>query len=135
MRFLDTNVLLYRISNDPAEKEKARVAEEILRQTDLGLSVQVLQEFYTQATRANRTGALTHREALDLVRAWQRYPVQEITVPVMERAMEARDQWGISYWDAAVIEAARELGCHEILSEDLSRGQNYRGIRIHNPFR
>ncbi|NCV71209.1 MAG: hypothetical protein EBW55_11000, partial [Betaproteobacteria bacterium] len=63
------------------EKDKARIAEEILRQTDLGLSVQVLQEFYTQATRSNRPGALTHREALDLVRAWQRYPVQEITVP------------------------------------------------------
>ncbi|NDF98823.1 MAG: twitching motility protein PilT, partial [Chitinophagia bacterium] len=46
-----------------------------------------------------------------------------------------RDQWGISYWDAAVIEAARELGCDEILSEDLSEGQNYRGIRIRNPFR
>ena len=135
MRFLDTNILLYRISTDPLEKDKARIAEEILRQTDLGLSVQVLQEFYTQATRSNRPGALTHREALDLVRAWQRCPVQEITVPVMERAMEARDQWGISYWDAAVIEAARELGCHEILSEDLSEGQNYRGIRIRNPFR
>ena len=135
MRFLDTNILLYRISNDPVEKDKARIAAEILLQPDLGLSVQVLQEFYTQATRPNRSGALTHREALDLVRAWQRYPVQGITVPVMERAMEARDQWGISYWDAAVIEAARELGCHEILSEDLSHGQNYRGIRIHNPFR
>ena len=135
MRFLDTNILLYRISNDPVEKDKARIAAEILLQPDLGLSVQVLQEFYTQATRSNRSGALTHREALDLVRAWQRYPVQGITVPVMERAMEARDQWGISYWDAAVIEAARELGCHEILSEDLSHGQNYRGIRIHNPFR
>ena len=72
MRFLDTNILLYRISTDPLEKDKARIAEEILRQTKLGLSVQVLQEFYTQATRASRTGALTHREALDLVRAWQR---------------------------------------------------------------
>jgi predicted nucleic acid-binding protein len=71
---------------------------------------------------------------MELVRAWRRYPVQEITVPLMERAMEARDLWGISYWDAAVIEAARELGCGEILSEDLPAGQNYRGIRIKNPF-
>ena len=34
----------------------------------------------------------------------------------------------------AVIEAARELGCVEILSEDLSPEQNYRGIRVVNPF-
>ena len=134
MQFPDTNILLYRISTDPREKEKARRAEEILERQDLGLSVQVLQEFYVQATRPSRGGALSHREAMELVRAWRRYPVQEITVPLMERAMEARDQWGISYWDAAVIEAARELGCGEILSEDLSEGQNYRGIRVKNPF-
>jgi predicted nucleic acid-binding protein len=134
MQFLDTNILLYRISSDPREKDKARRAEEILERQDLGLSVQVLQEFYVQATRPSCGGALSHREAMELVRAWRRYPVQEITVPLMERAMEARDQWGISYWDAAVIEAARELGCGEILSEDLSAGQNYRGIRIKNPF-
>ncbi len=48
--------------------------------------------------------------------------------------MVARDLWGISYWDAAVIEAAREMGCVEILSEDLSPEQNYRGIRVVNPF-
>ena len=46
MQFLDTNILLYRISTDPREKEKARRAEEILERQDLGLSVQVLQEFY-----------------------------------------------------------------------------------------
>ena len=41
---------------------------------------------------------------------------------------------GTSYWDAAVIEAARKLGCVEILSEDLSSEQNYREIRVVNPF-
>ena len=134
MLFLDTNVLLYRISTDPKETRKAQIAEQILQGKDMALSVQVLQEFYAQATRTSRLGALRHEEAFELVRSWQRFPVQEITVLIMERVMVARDLWGISYWDAAAIEAARELGCVEILSEDLSPEQNYRGIRVVNPF-
>ena len=49
-------------------------------------------------------------------------------------AMETRDRFGISYWDAAIVEAARMLGCSEILSEDLSHGQDYAGVRVVNPF-
>ena len=67
MRFLDTNVLLYRISEDPAERDKAEVAANLLQATDLALSVQVLQEFYVQATRTTRQNRLSHDEALALV--------------------------------------------------------------------
>jgi predicted nucleic acid-binding protein len=42
MLFLDTNVLLYRISTDPKEKRKAQIAERILQGKDMALSVQVL---------------------------------------------------------------------------------------------
>jgi predicted nucleic acid-binding protein len=48
MRFADTNVLLYAISKKPSERAKAVRAREILRSRDLGVSVQVLQEFYVQ---------------------------------------------------------------------------------------
>jgi predicted nucleic acid-binding protein len=41
----------------------------------------------------------------------------------------------ISYWDAAIIEGARTLGCGLVLSEDLSDGQGYGGVRAENPFR
>jgi predicted nucleic acid-binding protein len=50
-------------------------------------------------------------------------------------AMETRDRFGISYWDAAIVEAARTLGCAEVLSEDLSHGQDFDGVRVLNPFR
>ena len=45
MRFVDTNVLLYSISREPAEAEKRARAEAILDSLDLVLSAQVLQEF------------------------------------------------------------------------------------------
>ena len=60
MIFLDTNILLYAISSAPAERVKAEKAREILRRSDLVFSVQVLQEFYVQATRPSRTQPLSH---------------------------------------------------------------------------
>jgi predicted nucleic acid-binding protein len=36
--------------------------------------------------------------------------------------------------DAAILEAARAAGCDVVLSEDLSDGQDYGGVRVENPF-
>lgn len=135
MRFVDTNILLYSISTDPSEERKASIAEELLQSRDLALSVQVLQEFYVQATRSGKPGALTHREAIDFIASWKRFPVQEMTIPLMDAAFAAKNRWNISYWDAAVVESARAAGCSELLSEDLSDGQGYGGVLVTDPFR
>lgn len=135
MRFVDTNVLIYSISSDPEEREKAECANQILATRDLGLSVQVLQEFYVQATRESRPGRLTHERAAGLVESFLRFPVRAITTGIVEAAIAACERFQISYWDAAILEAARSLGCDTVLSEDLSDGQNYEGVRVENPFR
>lgn len=134
VRFVDTNVLLYAVSNDPEEEDKADRAREILGSRDLALSVQVLQEFYVQATRESRSDRLTHDQALGLVESFLRFPVQEINIALALAAIATRDRLGISYWDAAIIEAARTLACTVVLSEDLSHGQDYSGVRVENPF-
>jgi predicted nucleic acid-binding protein len=135
MRFLDTNVLLYAISTDAAEQRKTRIAIELLDAPDLGLSVQVLQEFYVQATRPSRFGALPHALAARYVDHWQALPVQDLTVTLVRAALASCQRFGISYWDAAIIEAARALGCKTVLSEDLQHGASYGGVRVQNPFR
>jgi predicted nucleic acid-binding protein len=99
------------------------------------LSVQVLQEFYVQATRTTRRDRLTHAQASTLVEAWLRFTVQETTLPLMRAALAATARHHVSYWDAAIIEAARLLRCRVVLSEDLSHGQDFEGVRIENPFR
>ncbi len=134
MRFVDTNVLLYAISRDPKEQSKAAQANELLASRDIGLSVQVLQEFYVQATRESRTDRLTHEQAAALVDSFRRFSVQETTIGTVLSAMSTRQRFGISYWDAAILEAARALGCEVVLSEDLSDGRDYAGVRVENPF-
>ena len=135
MRFVDTNVLLYAISRDPAEQDKAKRAGEILADHDLALSAQVLQEFYVQATRASRPDPISHQQAVRLIESFRRFPVQDITSAIVMTALDTCQRLQLSYWDSAIIEASRVMGCSEVLSEDLGDGQDYGGIRVINPFR
>jgi predicted nucleic acid-binding protein len=134
-RFLDTNILLYSISRDRQEAPKRQIATSLLDLPDNALSVQVLQEFYVQATRPSRMDALSHDLAVGLIRTWLRFPVRDMTLPVLHAALEIKAAFGLSYWDAAIVAAAEALGCREVLSEDLSHGQRIGGLVIVNPFR
>jgi predicted nucleic acid-binding protein len=98
VRFVDTDVLLYAISRDLGEKGKADRANEILDGGDIGLSVQVLQEFYVQSTRASRRDALTHEQAATLVDAFLRFPTAATTVDVIRAALTTCERFGLSYW-------------------------------------
>ena len=133
-RFVDTNVLLYAVSTARDEVDKKFAALRILDRDDVRLSVQVLQEFYVQATRQTRTDALTHDQALRLVESWLRFDVVDTTVDLVLNASATAARWKISYWDAAVVEAARIGRCDVLLSEDLQHGIDFAGVRVENPF-
>jgi predicted nucleic acid-binding protein len=135
VQFVDTGILLYAVSRDPAEQGKAKRADEILSGRDLALSVQVLHEFYVQATRASRPDPITHQQAVRLIESFRRFPVQDITSAIVMAALAARDRFQLSYWDSAIIEASRAMGCSEVLSDDMGDGRDYAGVRVTNPFR
>jgi predicted nucleic acid-binding protein len=135
VRFVDTNVVLYAVSRDPRERAKAERANAILDARDVALSTQVLQEFYVQAIRPSREHRLAHQDAVAFVETLLAFPVQETTSDLVLAAFALSDRFGISYWDAAILEASRALGCDVVLSEDLSEGTDYDGVRVENPFR
>jgi predicted nucleic acid-binding protein len=134
-RFIDTNILLYSISTDPGERRKREIAVTLLEDDQLALSVQVLQEFYVQATRPIRTDAIEHELAVALIRTWLRFKVQITTPQLMERALEIKATHRLSYWDAAIVAAAQTLGCQVLLSEDMAHGRELDAVRILDPFR
>ncbi len=134
MPFVDTNVLLYALSQDPTEADKARTANELLMRRDVVLSAQVLGEFFVQATRATRNDHLSVDQARRLVESFTRFPIVPITGALCAAAINTAQRWQLSYWDAAIIEAARTGNCTEIWTEDLNNGQDFDGVRVHNPF-
>ena len=135
MRLTDTNVLLYAVSPLPEEARKRRLARDLLRRSDLAVSVQVFQEFYYQATRRTRLGRLTHDDALAFLGTLLKFPVQDVTLDVFRDAVAISSRYRLSYWDGAILAAARALGCDAVYSEDLSAQQDYDGLQVINPFR
>ena len=134
MRFVDTNILIYAVSPSPQEADKRRIAQDLLSQNELALSVQVLQEFYHQVTRPTRPHALTHAQAMGFVESIDEFPVQELTFDLFLAAVSISRRFRLSYWDGAILAAARACGCEVVYSEDLSVEQDYDGTRVVNPF-
>jgi predicted nucleic acid-binding protein len=132
--FLDTNVLLYSISLRHDERKKRVAAATLLQRLDIGLSIQVLQEFYAQATRPTRTDRLSHCDAVELIEAWTRFAVQPMTLEVFMDALRITERHRLSYWDSAIVAAALALGCRELYSEDMQHGLSIDGLRLINPF-
>ena len=132
--FVDTNVLLYGVSTARDEADKHVTALSILDRDDIVLSAQVLQEFYVQATRPTKTDPLAHDSAVSLIESWLRFRVIETTVPLVQQALATAARWQVSYWDAAIVEAARIGNCPMVLSEDLQPGMNFAGVTVQNPF-
>jgi predicted nucleic acid-binding protein len=134
-RFVDTNILLYSIGRRPSDRRKRQRAIDVLTGQDLALSAQVLQEFYVQATRLTRDDALSHDAAAGFIKAWSRFPVQEISLEIVSAALVICERHQLSYWDSSIVAAAQALGCGELLTEDMNHGQRIGSVKIVNPFR
>ena len=92
--------------------------------------MQVLQEFYVQATRPTRPDPLPH----DIAAGLDTLRVREIDLSLLYAALEIKWDHGLSYWDSAIVAAAPALGCGELYSEDMSDESRIEGVVIVNPF-
>jgi predicted nucleic acid-binding protein len=133
--FLDTNVLVYAYDRyAPLKQKKAQsLIAEGIRKENLFLSVQVLGEFFNVVTR-HIPKPMTIEEAEEIITTVSVLPVQEIDLAMVKRAIATLRTYKISYWDALIVSAAERAGCTVILSEDLSDGQTYNEMQVHNPF-
>jgi predicted nucleic acid-binding protein len=131
--FFDTNLFVYAVSLAPEDQDKRRIASGLIAEGEFSLSLQVIQEFIHTCLRKNRLG-----QTPDAIQATAEFlfkfpcavPSQELVLNAL--ALQSRFQ--VSYWDAAILAAAQELGCDQLYTEDLNHGQDYAGVRVINPF-
>jgi predicted nucleic acid-binding protein len=132
--FVDSNVLIYAYDIDAGTKrEIAKTALRRLWENETGaMSVQVLNEFYVNATRK-----IPHPIPRDAARAavsdYSGWCVETAPADIFA-AFRVEDEAGISFWDALIVAAALKCGAARILSEDFNAGQEIAGIPIENPF-
>lgn len=127
--FLDTNVLLYQLSNDPGKAERA---EALVREGGT-ISVQVLNELANVARRKiglawTEVQALTEtlRALLDVV---------PLDADMHAHGLRLCERNGFSVYDGMIIAAALSAGCDTLWSEDMHAGLKVEGsLTIRNPF-
>ncbi|MEX0658891.1 MAG: PIN domain-containing protein [Egibacteraceae bacterium] len=136
LAFVDTNVFLYAYDVEAGARHEraARLIGDLGVRRQGALSVQVLQEFFVNATR-KIAQPLTHTAALDRVRVLSRWPLHVARPHDVIAAADLAEASQVSFWDAMILRSAAALGCATLWSEDLNDGQVVAGVTVRNPFR
>ncbi len=129
-QFFDTNILLYLLSDDTAKADRA---EEVLSAGGL-VSVQVLNEFASVASRKLKMSFAEIREVLSGIRAV--CTVLPLGAQTHDMGLQIAEKHGLSVYDAMIVAAALLAGCKTLWSEDMQHGQVIDGgLVLQNPFR
>jgi predicted nucleic acid-binding protein len=126
--FLDTNVLLYLLSSDAAKADRA----EALAAAGGVISVQVLNEFVSVASRKLRMRMSEIREVLSAIRAV--CIVEPLSIQTHDLGFDLAQRFGLTIYDALIIAAALLAKCRIVYSEDLQDGQIIENLTVRNPF-
>lgn len=131
--FIDTNVLVY--AEDDSHPDKQEVARGLLRQLLQSrrgvLSLQVLQEFYSAATR--KLG-MPSEDARRRILLYSRFDLIPFDQSDLLGAIDLHRLHGISFWDALIVRAAVKGSCSILHSEDMQSGRLIESLSILNPF-
>jgi predicted nucleic acid-binding protein len=127
--FIDTNVLLYTVSNLP---DKKHCALSLLKGHAI-ISSQVLSESVNVLSRKLK---FSYAEIKPIIATFANkleiYPIEFETV---ETAMRIAECYKFSYYDSQIIASALEHQCEILYSEDMQDGQVIEHcLRIINPF-
>ena len=147
-QFVDTNILVY--SYDKGDGEKQKLAKDLIAslwESRKGcISIQVLQELYVTMTR-KATTPLAPDAAASIIAdlsTWPHHvpaagecfhePVPETIGGGILQAADIQQRYGISFWDAMIVNSACKTGCSILWTEDLNSGQVYESVTARNPF-
>lgn len=131
--FIDTNILVY--TDDAEATFKADISSELLVQavqSGLGvISTQILQEYFVASTRKRGVQVDIAKQR---VQFFSRLQWVSISANDVLSAIDLHRLHGLSFWDALVVQSARNARCTVLLSEDMQHGRIFDGVRVHNPF-
>src|SRR5690349_11688732 len=134
--FVDTNLLIYQFdTREPDKQVRARDWMEYLWAARTGLvSFQVLQEFYSIATRKLDPG-LPFEAAGGVVRSLWAWRPGGVGQRAFLTAVAFQRRFRLSSWGALVVAAAHLAWCAYLLTGGRQHGQDLDGLRVVDPFR
>lgn len=132
--FIDTNILIYSLDNsDETKKNSARnMLKNLIKNHQLVISTQVIQEFYITATKKLNVDVII---AKSIINSFQNFEIVTVNFDFINNAIDCSILNMLSFWDSLIIVSAQFSKCSEIYTEDLNSGQNILGVKIINPFK
>ena len=131
--FIDTNIIIY--TDDASCPEKQKIATALLESGwnsgQLILSTQVLQEYFSAATRKLGIPDEIAQRKIELLGCLD---ICSIAHQDIIRAIELHRLHKYSFWDALIIRMAQKTACTVLYSEDMQHAQTIGDVRIVNPF-
>jgi predicted nucleic acid-binding protein len=128
--FIDTNVLVYLASGDPAKADRA----EQIAAAGGTISVQVLNELANVLHRKMGLSWTETRTFLSTMRAL--LMVEPMTADGHDLGLAIAERYGLSIYDAMIAASALQADCDTLWSEDMHDGLVVENqLRIANPFR
>ncbi len=131
--FIDTNVLVYaHDGRDVAKQAAARdLIVRLMRDQRGVISLQVLQEFYSAATRKL---SMSSEAAKARIIHYIQFDVIALDSTDVLAAIDLQRLHGLSFWDGLIVRAALVGTCARLHTEDMKSGQVIETVRLHNPF-
>lgn len=130
--FIDSNIVLYLLSEDTGKADKA---EALLRLKPV-ISVQVLNEVANVCTRKLEMDWDDTGQFLELVMSFCK--VVPLTLEIHQSARKIAERHKLAFYDACIIAAASSAECQTLYTEDmhngLTLGDSGANLTIKNPF-
>jgi len=131
--FIDTNILVYTLDQKNIEKRDMarKIVKKVVESHQPVISTQVIKEFYVVASNKLKADPIIVK---NIIHNFHNMEIVNNDLDLIEQAIDISILSTLSFWDSLVIAAAEKANCEYVLSEDLNSGQNYRGIKLLNPF-
>jgi predicted nucleic acid-binding protein len=134
--FIDTNIFVY--AQDNSDEAKTKVSQELITNLLLDkqgfISTQVIQEFCNVFLRKS-VKPLYPNDITEII--------DSLLLPLLahtpdssfyKRAVIVYSKYSLSFYDSLIVQAAIDLKCDLLYSEDLQNGTRYNGVMVINPF-
>jgi len=129
----DTNLFVYAYdSRNLTKQSTARVVLDALAGQEATIGLQVVGEVQSALRKRLKAPAqVAYQLASDLLTRFVSFAYDERAVRV---AIAEASAGRLNYWDAVLLAAANEAGVRTMLSEDMSDGLIFGGLKVVNPF-
>jgi predicted nucleic acid-binding protein len=134
--FPDTNIFVY--AYDIRDKRKHQIAQDMLeqfyREKSAVISTQIIQEFCNVMRKKKVIGLTIQDMDVAIDQTLKPFLAHRPSVPFYHRALELLEHYSLSVYDALLVQAALDLDCARLYSEDLQAGQRFGKLVVINPF-